>query len=770
MVLDKSSLAGAQAERENRWSYNQPQYGPMAMLGSIPEGSSVSGNYNEYVISPRQPGVRPKDDPDYDGLTFVYIFTSILDPWVQPPVNGNVTWIVSNSAGFVAGMTVVAENAGYYQVVSADAIDRLTVMNFGTNYNVPPGTGLGPGQVTTTSLPGPPGDPGPPGPAGPQGIQGPIGPPLNAKGVVPTSANLPTTGNTTNDMWVAADTGQAWAWNGASWINLGPFQGNPGAQGIPGTQGAQGPQGVQGNPGAPGAQGATGPQGPPGGASANTTLTATFTMPAVNATAVATVVNAGAFGLGAVAYIQGLGYLSVTNVNTGTNQLTLQNLGYSQNATSGTTAPSGTVLTGVGPQGPQGPAGGTGATGATGPTGAQGPTGNTGATGAQGPQGIQGAQGPIGLTGPTGATGATGPQGATGPAGPASNTIWSGTTEPPSSSLGINGDFYLNTALSKLWGPKAGGAWPSSGTSLVGPQGSLGPTGPQGPIGNTGPQGATGNTGPTGNTGATGPTGAQGPAGPTAVSVDPNNSAKLGSDSLIWVPSYPTNDFGDLVAPASPTVYDDEFTSSVISGKWTISGTGTGITCAQVAPTYLQMANAYNAGVVAIAAKQNLSGLSASWMFQFKLRFMSMPQSMPTANSESYLEAQIGLTATSPASKGFWLSLLATSALLTGGLTTDSLSLNLARGIGGATSLTSMAYNASGLDIRIQIGVMGGNLVCNVSNDGYNWVQVYYEAYSGTTFAGNPPQLLILQYDDNATANGHNAGYVAWDYVRCLHL
>jgi hypothetical protein len=35
----------------------------------------------------------------------------------------------------------------------------------------------------------------------------------------------------------------------------------------------------------------------------------------------------------------------------------------------------------------------------------------------------------------------------------------------------VNGDFYLDTSAWVLYGPKASGAWPGSGTSLVGPAG-----------------------------------------------------------------------------------------------------------------------------------------------------------------------------------------------------------------------------------------------------------------------------------------------------------
>jgi hypothetical protein len=92
--------------------------------------------------------------------------------------------------------------------------------------------------------------------------------------------------------------------------------------------------------------------------------------------------------------------------------------------------------------------------------------------------------------------------------------------------IGANGDFYINTTTNTLYGPKAGGNWPT-GTSLVGPAGATGLSGAsgtqgaQGPIGLTGatgpagPAGAQGSIGLTGTTGATGPQGIQGPIGLT---------------------------------------------------------------------------------------------------------------------------------------------------------------------------------------------------------------------------------------------------------------
>jgi len=74
----------------------------------------------------------------------------------------------------------------------------------------------------------------------------------------------------------------------------------------------------------------------------------------------------------------------------------------------------------------------------------------------QGPKGDKGEVGPIGLTGSKGETGATGPIGPQGPqgiqgeTGPAGSIWYSGTCEP-SSSTGVDGDFYLNTQTGDIY-------------------------------------------------------------------------------------------------------------------------------------------------------------------------------------------------------------------------------------------------------------------------------------------------------------------------------
>lgn len=113
------------------------------------------------------------------------------------------------------------------------------------------------------------------------------------------------------------------------------------------------------------------------------------------------------------------------------------------------------------------------------------------------------------------------------------NTILSG-PGVPAKSLGINGDFYIDTKNLNLYGPKTKGVWKVTTSlraqevpvvsNIVGETGAMGQTGPKGDkgapgekgaTGATGPQGVQGLTGAVGATGTKGETGATGPAGAT---------------------------------------------------------------------------------------------------------------------------------------------------------------------------------------------------------------------------------------------------------------
>jgi hypothetical protein len=112
------------------------------------------------------------------------------------------------------------------------------------------------------------------------------------------------------------------------------------------------------------------------------------------------------------------------------------------------------------------------------------------------------------------------------------NTVLNG-NGAPSNTLGINGDFYIDTRSLLISGPKTKGKWPAA-KSLQGANGTngsdgrngtdaknvstassvAGPAGPQGERGEKGADGAAGASGGAGVAGAAGTAGAMGPAGP----------------------------------------------------------------------------------------------------------------------------------------------------------------------------------------------------------------------------------------------------------------
>ena len=113
------------------------------------------------------------------------------------------------------------------------------------------------------------------------------------------------------------------------------------------------------------------------------------------------------------------------------------------------------------------------------------------------------------------------------------NTLLNGVGSPTSPNLGNVGDYYIDTATNRLFGPKSSTSpyWPASGVSLVGPKGDAGPIGPQGQIGLQGTQGIKGEIGPQGPVGATGAkgdTGGTGPAGPAGASM------RFGENTQYW--------------------------------------------------------------------------------------------------------------------------------------------------------------------------------------------------------------------------------------------
>ena len=102
---------------------------------------------------------------------------------------------------------------------------------------------------------------------------------------------------------------------------------------------------------------------------------------------------------------------------------------------------------------------------------------------------------------------------------PTLNTLLNG-LGAPNATDGIDGDFYLDTLSSNLYGPKKKGKWPLP-KNLVGPVGPQGPVGKQGSEGKVGDKGAStssaGTQGIQGIPGTPGPAGSSGPSGGAGV-------------------------------------------------------------------------------------------------------------------------------------------------------------------------------------------------------------------------------------------------------------
>ena len=133
----------------------------------------------------------------------------------------------------------------------------------------------------------------------------------------------------------------------------------------------------------------------------------------------------------------------------------------------------------------------------------------------------------------------------------APNTILSG-SGVPASSIGIDGDFYIDIKNANLFGPKTKGAWkvaislrarenkklaapvsgPAGAVGAKGATGDRGLSGATGPAGNTGAKGDTGLTGAAGLVGPAGASGAQGPSGATGAKGDAGANGIPGANGV----------------------------------------------------------------------------------------------------------------------------------------------------------------------------------------------------------------------------------------------
>lgn len=144
------------------------------------------------------------------------------------------------------------------------------------------------------------------------------------------------------------------------------------------------------------------------------------------------------------------------------------------------------------------------------------------------------------------------------------NTILNG-KGAPKSSLGNDGDFYIDTRSLLIYGPKSKGRWPTA-QNLQGPTGPSGNDGKNGSdgksgatnvssvIGPAGAQGEKGEKGEAGLPGATGAPGAIGPAGPAGASGSSGPAGSNGANGAQG-PAGPKGETG-TVGPSEVTVID----------------------------------------------------------------------------------------------------------------------------------------------------------------------------------------------------------------------
>jgi hypothetical protein len=182
------------------------------------------------------------------------------------------------------------------------------------------------------------------------------------------------------------------------------------------------------------------------------------------------------------------------------------------------------------------------------------------------------------------------------------NTILNG-KGAPLNSLGINGDFYIDTRSLLIYGPKKSNKWPapqslqgpagptgadgkngtegkttSNVSNVAGPAGAQGEKGEKGDRGETGAPGANGLPGAKGDTGATGPsgsgtgtqgatgaTGAQGPVGLTGAKGETGTAGSAGAKG----------ETGTVGATGPSNVYRGTISFSDISGGAGSSQTST---------------------------------------------------------------------------------------------------------------------------------------------------------------------------------------------------
>jgi hypothetical protein len=159
------------------------------------------------------------------------------------------------------------------------------------------------------------------------------------------------------------------------------------------------------------------------------------------------------------------------------------------------------------------------------------------------------------------------------------NTILSG-AGVPSKTLGINGDFYIDTKNLNLYGPKTKGVWKITTSlkskevpvvaNIIGESGAMGQTGAKGATGDKGATGATGPQGVPGIQGLTGLIGTTGVAGAVGLTGAAGTPGVTGAKGDAGAPGAK----GDVGAPGAKGDAGAKGETGTTGGKGDTGGAG----------------------------------------------------------------------------------------------------------------------------------------------------------------------------------------------------
>jgi hypothetical protein len=270
------------------------------------------------------------------------------------------------------------------------------------------------------------------------------------------------------------------------------------------------------------------------------------------------------------------------------------------------------------------------------------------------------------------------------------NTILNG-KGAPLSTLGIDGDFYIDTRSLLIYGPKQSKKWPtpqnlqgpvgasgtdgrnggegktiSSASSVAGPsgvQGDKGEKGDKGEIGSAGANGAAGLAGATGASGATGPagspgggspgaTGATGPAGAPGVTGLTGSKGETGTAGSLGATGV-KGETGTVGTIGPSNVYKATFNFPDISGSAgtsqsvTLSGfkAGKSYLVAIAIVTYQPTRNLDNSFPMGLAVTNNL-GTAGIWFAYQSVSGISYRSGASSDRYEYVTTAQVTLDGT----------------------------------------------------------------------------------------------------------------------------